>query len=84
MSRKFEGFANDAEYHTNPHYKRGCGVGVLLAGLSEADRTEVQAALDRPELSAVGIAQALKSRGVTGITAGIIGYHRRGACACGQ
>ncbi|MFD8117034.1 hypothetical protein [Streptomyces microflavus] len=80
---KYDGFANDAEYHSNSQYKRGCSVGRLLETLNEDDREAVREAMARVELTNAGIAVALKARGVTTVTAGTIGRHRRAACSCG-
>lgn len=79
----YDDFLDDAAGDSNPHLKRGCGVGKLLTELGD-DADQIKAALDRPEITATAIEAALRRRsaGKAVPSAFTIGRHRRGVCKC--
>jgi hypothetical protein len=58
-----------------------CGLGKILAAVSDADRTVIQSALDDESIPHEAIARVLTANGhaIKGLT---IGRHRKKRCAC--
>lgn len=82
----FDGFAEDAARESNPQYTRGCGLGQVLKSLSPGDREKVQAVLDRPEITAKAIRDALATRlsGFESPSTYTVRRHRSRNCGCQQ
>lgn len=80
----FEGFEDDAKAQSHAYRKRGCGVGILLSTLQEADALAVMKALDNDRLTNTAIEAALKPRVMPDQlpSSYTIGRHRKGTCTC--
>lgn len=60
-----------------------CHVKITLAEAPPEITTDLRVAIDDHETSANAIVRALRARGYSALSAGTIGRHRRGDCACG-
>lgn len=80
MSEEWDGFTSEVEaYSVNKG--PGCGVGTLLQSLPGEAAESIEAAINRPELTASAINAALRRRGAE-ISIFTLRRHRRRECSC--
>lgn len=78
----FDDFAAEAKANSGHTSRRSCGVGALLAELSDGDAAKVREVLDDRRVSANAISLALRKRVEEAPSVFTIGAHRRRVCYC--
>lgn len=74
-------FLGDAEAASGTNYQK-CGMATLFESLDGPAVANINAALNRPELTSAAIMAAIKQRVDTKVSEYTLRRHRKGACSC--
>ncbi len=80
----WDDFTKDVEQLSLNHRVPTCGVQRFLDELNWENRLQVEAALNRRDITATGLEKALRKRVPNAPSSYTIGRHRRGACCCAE
>lgn len=78
---EWDGFVSEAREGSsfNPG---GCGMGALLQEMSGEAADQIEAAMNRPDITSTAIHKALKARVDTNVSAVTLRRHRNNICSC--